>query len=305
MTETQAKSGSYGDLGQPGRRGGRQGRRTSDRPRGRGPGERSPPTRRAPKFTRAPGMTPAAGASRRRGRRRPATGPSASPAPRRRRRPHGRSLPGRGADAGGAGRRPPSRSVSGRPGGVDRRPPARQPRVAPGMTQPQPDAGACRRDAGRPASGGGLPPADRRRGGRRRGPGRRGGPRGPRDGQLGRVARPAPGPAAPQADRPVVGDEVRVRGVAGAVHRGDRRHLGALPGAGRDGRVRRASTRRLTDLVSAGGGQSGSGFKITAKGVIGTLGAARRWSTWCSSPRWPRSARSSTTSAPTWSAASS
>jgi hypothetical protein len=62
----------------------------------------------------------------------------------------------------------------------------------------------------------------------------------------------------------VVGHEVLVRGVVGAVCRGDRGHLGALPRAGRWASRLNDS---LTDLVNAGG-QSSGGFQITAKGVI-------------------------------------
>ena len=62
----------------------------------------------------------------------------------------------------------------------------------------------------------------------------------------------------------------------------------------------------LGDLISASGGaERRARLPDHRQGRHRHVGAASARSTWCCSPRWPRWARSSTTSAPTWSAASS
>ena len=235
MTETQAKSGNTGTSANPVDEEAAEGRRTSDRPRGRGPGDG--PRRRAvpPKFTRAPGMTPP-----------PEQPPATTPSPADKTEAPGAEAPTSAAATPPACRRRHPSAVRRRTQPIGVRPgqaastgsTGTQPRIAPGMTRPQPDAARpAPLPAARPAARG-LPPgvgsasavgaarvAEAVRAARTLG-------------QLGRRPRPAPGPAEPQADRPVVGDEVLLRGLGGAVHRGRRRHLGALPGAGRDGRVR-------------------------------------------------------------------
>ncbi|MGC4865843.1 DUF3566 domain-containing protein [Micromonospora sp. DT53] len=263
MTETQAKSGNTGTSANPVDEEAAKGGTPAT---GRAAVGRAtvPADAPAPKFTRAPGMTP----------------PPEQP----------------GEDGGGSGDKTeassaeaPTSSAAANPPGPAAAPSARpattqpigvrpgqatatgstgtQPRITPGMTQPQPDAARTAATAGRPVSGGGLPPG------------------------IGNAS--AVGAAR-------VGDAVRAArtSVSSAASRGPRRarlnlkridpwsvmkfafavsvvlfivvvvatsvlYL-ALDAMG----VFQSVNESLSDLVNAGGGQSTSGFQITAKGVI-------------------------------------
>ena len=301
MTETQAKSGSTGTSTDAAERRPRGGAPATDARLGRAIGTRRRACHRVHRGR--PVMTP-----------RRARTAAATPRPESRRdvtaeptRHRARRGPTSAAGADPSGVRP----ASGRPG---RPSPSRPPHAGAGRSGPaQPTASAgrpARPATGRPGTRRASAPVDRRcrsassrrvaeRRGRRRRPRqtsgcrRAVGERRPAGGVgAARVSdalrsaratvarrgrpRPAPGPAAPQADRPVVRDEVLVRGLAGALRRRDRRHVGALPGAGRDGRVRQRQQglRRLVNARPAA--RPSSGFQITAKGVIGTVGADRR-----------------------------
>ena len=261
MTETQAKSGAR-DLGQPGRRGGRQERHDAATGRAsRAAGRQSPPTRRARRSSPGRRACHRRRMSRRRerepgaARRAPSRPGAASTAA-----PHGAAADQRQAAPPGRG---PGR-ISAR---VTVATPAPQPPIRPADPAVRRHPARSGRQAGAgPASGGGMPPpgAAAAVGAARVAEAVRAGAY---HGQLGRRPRTAPGPAEPQADRPVVGDEVLVRGVRGAVHRGGGGDLGAVPGAGRDGCVRASVNKSLAELVNASGG-TGRGqrpFQITAR----------------------------------------
>ncbi|MBM0277503.1 DUF3566 domain-containing protein [Micromonospora tarensis] len=260
MTETQAKSGNTGTSTNPVDEEAAKGGTPAT---GRAAVGRAtvPADAPAPKFTRAPGMTPppeqpgedagsgenteAAGAETPASAAAPTGSAAASPARPATTQPIG-LRPGQATSAGSTGT---------------------QPRITPGMTAPQPDTARGGAAAGRPASGGGLPPG------------------------IGNAS--AVGAAR-------VGDAVRAArtSVSSAASRGPRRarlnlkridpwsvmkfafavsvvlfivvvvatsvlYL-ALDAMG----VFQSVNESLSDLVNAGGGQSTSGFQITAKGVI-------------------------------------
>ncbi|MFF4877364.1 MULTISPECIES: DUF3566 domain-containing protein [unclassified Micromonospora] len=258
MTETQAKSGNTGTSANPVDEEAAKGGTPAT---GRAAVGRAtvPADAPAPKFTRAPGMTPppdqpgedggSADKSEASAPEAPAsagTPPVAAPAPARPTTTQPINVrAGQAASTGSTGT---------------------QPRITPGMTQPQPDPGRTA-TAGRPASGGGLPPG------------------------IGNAS--AVGAAR-------VGDAVRAArtSVSSAASRGPRRarlnlkridpwsvmkfafavsvvlfivvvvatsvlYL-ALDAMG----VFQSVNDSLSDLVNAGGGQSTDGFQITAKGVI-------------------------------------
>ncbi len=302
MTETQAKSGTAGASANPVDERGRGGRRVSDRPRGSRPGGSprrravapSSPGRRACHRRRTSlarsGEPRPTGAPRRPGPpARLASGPVRSRRSPSTLRPAAVCPPARPAT-------PPSRSRARRAGSAPGRPsgdagPGRAtvPARATALARSRRRSGARATAASAAGSAGTATGRPRRRPGAagagpasavRRGPGDRGGARGP----LRRSARPpprgsAPGPAATQADRPVVGDEVLVRRVAGAVHRGDRRDLGALPGARRDGCLRERQQQPGRPDQRQRRAATAARFKITAKGVIGSsalIGAGQR-----------------------------
>ncbi|MET8090051.1 DUF3566 domain-containing protein [Micromonospora sp. NPDC005220] len=258
MTETQAKSGNTGTSANPVDEEAAKGGTPAT---GRAAVGRAtvPADAPAPKFTRAPGMTP------------PPEQPGEDGGSGDKTEAPSAEAPTSAAAAPSAPTAAPSaRPVTTQPIGV--RPgqaastgaTGTQPRITPGMTQPQPDAA---RTAGRPASGGGLPPG------------------------IGNAS--AVGAAR-------VGDAVRAArtSVSSAASRGPRRarlnlkridpwsvmkfafavsvvlfivvvvatsvlYL-ALDAMG----VFQSVNESLSDLVNAGGGQSTSGFQITAKGVI-------------------------------------
>ncbi|MEW2142785.1 DUF3566 domain-containing protein [Micromonospora vinacea] len=260
MTETQAKSGNTGTSAKPVDEEAAKGGTPAT---GRAAVGRAtvPADAPAPKFTRAPGMTPppeqpgedgGSGDKTEASSAETPTSAAASP-------PGPAAAPSaRPATTQPIGVRPGQATSTGSTG--------TQPRITPGMTQPQPDParGAA---AGRPASGGGLPPG------------------------IGNAS--AVGAAR-------VGDAVRAArtSVSSAASRGPRRarlnlkridpwsvmkfafavsvvlfivvvvatsvlYL-ALDAMG----VFQSVNESLSDLVNAGGGQSTSGFQITAKGVI-------------------------------------
>ncbi|WP_406060561.1 DUF3566 domain-containing protein [Micromonospora sp. NBC_00860] len=259
MTETQAKSGNTGTSAKPVDEEAAKGGTPAT---GRAAVGRAtvPADAPAPKFTRAPGMTPPPeqpgedGGSGDKTEASSAEAPTSAAAS-----PPGPAAPSaRPATTQPIGVRPGQATSTGSTG--------TQPRITPGMTQPQPDA-ARGTAAGRPASGGGLPPG------------------------IGNAS--AVGAAR-------VGDAVRAArtSVSSAASRGPRRarlnlkridpwsvmkfafavsvvlfivvvvatsvlYL-ALDAMG----VFQSVNESLSDLVNAGGGQSTSGFQITAKGVI-------------------------------------
>ncbi|MEU7850112.1 DUF3566 domain-containing protein [Micromonospora parva] len=262
MTETQAKSGNTGTSANPVDEEAAKGGTPAT---GRAAVGRAtvPADAPAPKFTRAPGMTPPPeqpGEDDGAGDKTEATPSAEAPT-------------SAAANPPGPAAKPSARPTTTQPIGV--RPgqaastgsTGTQPRITPGMTQPQPDAARGTATAGRPASGGGLPPG------------------------IGN-------PSAVGAAR--VGDAVRTAraSVSSAASRGPRRarlnlkridpwsvmkfafavsvvlfivvvvatsvlYL-ALDAMG----VFQSVNESLSDLVNAGGGQSTSGFQITAKGVI-------------------------------------
>ena len=285
MTETQAKSGAAGASTDPGRGGGRADNGSGTPATGRAAVGRAavPAEAASPKFTRAPGMTPppeqpAEGASgapgaTTPGRRAPALpGPPGHPVPAcRLRRVVRAGSPVAVAAPPATGKAqvsaPPAGPATAAGDPAVRVPPARCPRARPGGDRDE--FGAHGRRSGWPRGGGcGTRRRCRRFRGRCR-PGHRGRAGGPRHRRVRPAPRPAPGPAEPQADRPVVGDEVLVRRVARAVRRRHRRDLGALPGARRDGRLRQRQQQpgRPGQRQRR---QRRARFKITAKGVIGT-----------------------------------
>ncbi|MFF5054405.1 DUF3566 domain-containing protein [Micromonospora sp. NPDC000663] len=255
MTETQAKSGNTGTSANPVDEEAAKGGTPAT---GRAAVGRAtvPADAPAPKFTRAPGMTPPPesgedGGSGDKGETAGAEAPTSASAP-----PAAAAPPARPTTTQPITTRPGQATSPGTTG--------TQPRITPGMTQP--DSGRAGA-AGRPASGGGLPPG------------------------IGN-------PSAVGAAR--VGDAVRAArtSVSSAASRGPRRarlnlkridpwsvmkfafavsvvlfivvvvatsvlYL-ALDAMG----VFQSVNDSLSDLVNAGGGQSTSGFQITAKGVI-------------------------------------
>ncbi|MCG5463578.1 DUF3566 domain-containing protein [Micromonospora sp. NPDC053740] len=261
MTETQAKSGNTGTSAKPVDEEAAKGGTPAT---GRAAVGRAtvPADAPAPKFTRAPGMTPPPEQPGEDGESGDKTEASSAEAP-----------TSAAASPPGPAAAPPARPATTQPIGL--RPgqaastgsTGTQPRITPGMTQPQPDAARATATAGRPASGGGLPPG------------------------IGNAS--AVGAAR-------VGDAVRAArtSVSSAASRGPRRarlnlkridpwsvmkfafavsvvlfivvvvatsvlYL-ALDAMG----VFQSVNESLSDLVNAGGGQSTSGFQITAKGVI-------------------------------------
>ncbi|GLZ56577.1 MULTISPECIES: DUF3566 domain-containing protein [Micromonospora] len=264
MTETQAKSGNTGTSANPVDEEAAKGGTPAT---GRAAVGRAtvPADAPAPKFTRAPGMTPPPeqpGEDDGAGDKTEATPSAEAPT-------------SAAAKPSGPAATPSARPTTTQPIGVRAGQAASagstgtQPRITPGMTQPQPEAarGTATATAGRPASGGGLPPG------------------------IGN-------PSAVGAAR--VGDAVRTAraSVSSAASRGPRRarlnlkridpwsvmkfafavsvvlfivvvvatsvlYL-ALDAMG----VFQSVNESLSDLVNAGGGQSTSGFQITAKGVI-------------------------------------
>jgi len=263
MTETQAKSGNTGTSANPVDEEAAKGGTPAT---GRAAVGRAtvPADAPAPKFTRAPGMTPPPEQSGEDAGSGDKTETSGAEAP-----------TSAAATPPGPAAAPSARPATTQPLGVRAGQAAStgstgtQPRITPGMTQPQPQSDAARAAAagGRPASGGGLPPG------------------------IG-------SPSAVGAAR--VGDAVRAArtSVSSAASRGPRRarlnlkridpwsvmkfafavsvvlfivvvvatsvlYL-ALDAMG----VFQSVNESLSDLVNAGGGQSTSGFQITAKGVI-------------------------------------
>ncbi|TNH22982.1 DUF3566 domain-containing protein [Micromonospora orduensis] len=255
MTETQAKSGNTGTSANPVDEEAAKGGTPAT---GRAAVGRAtvPADAPAPKFTRAPGMTPPPepaedGGSGDKGETAGVEAPTSAATP-----PAAAAPPARPTTTQPITTRPGQATSAGTTG--------TQPRITPGMTQP--DSGRTG-GAGRPASGGGLPPG------------------------IGN-------PSAVGAAR--VGDAVRAArtSVSSAASRGPRRarlnlkridpwsvmkfafavsvvlfivvvvatsvlYL-ALDAMG----VFQSVNDSLSDLVNAGGGQSTSGFQITAKGVI-------------------------------------
>ncbi|WP_433314599.1 DUF3566 domain-containing protein [Micromonospora sp. CA-269861] len=261
MTETQAKSGNTGTSANPVDEEAAKGGTPAT---GRAAVGRAtvPADAPAPKFTRAPGMTPPPEQPGEDGGSGDKTEASSAEAP-----------TSAAASPPGPAAAPSARPATTQPIGLRTGQAAStgstgtQPRITPGMTSPQPDAARTAATAGRPASGGGLPPG------------------------IGN-------PSAVGAAR--VGDAVRAArtSVSSAASRGPRRarlnlkridpwsvmkfafavsvvlfivvvvatsvlYL-ALDAMG----VFQSVNESLSDLVNAGGGQSTSGFQITAKGVI-------------------------------------
>ncbi|MBM7491661.1 DUF3566 domain-containing protein [Micromonospora luteifusca] len=260
MTETQAKSGNTGTSANPVDEEAAKGGTPST---GRAAVGRAtvPADAPAPKFTRAPGMTPPPEPSGDDAGTGDKTEASAAEAP------TSAAATPPGAAAAPSARPATTQPINVRPGqAASTGATGTQPRITPGMTQPQPDT-ARTSAAGRPASGGGLPPG------------------------IGNAS--AVGAAR-------VGDAVRAArtSVSSAASRGPRRarlnlkridpwsvmkfafavsvvlfivvvvatsvlYL-ALDAMG----VFQSVNDSLSDLVNAGGGQGTSGFQITAKGVI-------------------------------------
>ncbi|WP_328651625.1 DUF3566 domain-containing protein [Micromonospora sp. NBC_00330] len=261
MTETQAKSGNTGTSAKPVDE---EAAKSGTPATGRAAVGRAtvPADAPAPKFTRAPGMTPPPEQPGEDGESGDKTETSSAEAP-----------TSTAANPPGPAAAPSARPATTQPIGLRSGQAAStgstgtQPRITPGMTQPQPDAARTAAAAGRPASGGGLPPG------------------------IGNAS--AVGAAR-------VGDAVRAArtSVSSAASRGPRRarlnlkridpwsvmkfafavsvvlfivvvvatsvlYL-ALDAMG----VFQSVNESLSDLVNAGGGQSTSGFQITAKGVI-------------------------------------
>ncbi|MCZ7377672.1 DUF3566 domain-containing protein [Micromonospora sp. WMMC250] len=258
MTETQAKSGNTGTSANPVDEEAAKGGTPAT---GRAAVGRAtvPADAPAPKFTRAPGMTPppeppaedagSADKTEASGTDAPKSSTAATPS---------------GSATASSARPATTQPINVRPGPTaSTGSTGTQPRITPGMTQPE----TARTAAGRPASGGGLPPG------------------------IGNAS--AVGAAR-------VGDAVRAArtSVSSAASRGPRRarlnlkridpwsvmkfafavsvvlfivvvvatsvlYL-ALDAMG----VFQSVNESLSDLVNAGGGQSTSGFQITAKGVI-------------------------------------
>ncbi|MET8353471.1 DUF3566 domain-containing protein [Micromonospora sp. NPDC005206] len=260
MTETQAKSGNTGTSANPVDEEAAKGGTPAT---GRAAVGRAtvPADAPAPKFTRAPGMTPPPDQPGEDGGSGDKTEASGVEAPASTDSPPVAATPARPTTTQPISVRPGEAASTGAAGTA-----GTQPRITPGMTQPQPDGGRAT-GTSRPASGGGLPPG------------------------IGNAS--AVGAAR-------VGDAVRAArtSVSSAASRGPRRarlnlkridpwsvmkfafavsvvlfivvvvatsvlYL-ALDAMG----VFQSVNDSLSDLVNAGGGQSTSGFQITAKGVI-------------------------------------
>ncbi|MGQ5260728.1 DUF3566 domain-containing protein [Micromonospora sp. ZYX-F-536] len=259
MTETQAKSGNTGTSANPVDEEAAKGGTPAT---GRAAVGRAtvPADAPAPKFTRAPGMTPPPDQPGEDGGSGDKTETSVEA-------PAAPGTPPAAAPASASARPSTTQPINVRAGqAASTGATGTQPRITPGMTQPQPDQGRAT-PAGRPASGGGLPPG------------------------IGNAS--AVGAAR-------VGDAVRAArtSVSSAASRGPRRarlnlkridpwsvmkfafavsvvlfivvvvatsvlYL-ALDAMG----VFQSVNDSLSDLVNAGGGQSTNGFQITAKGVI-------------------------------------
>ncbi|WP_410810607.1 DUF3566 domain-containing protein [Micromonospora sp. 067-2] len=259
MTETQAKSGNTGTSANPVDE---EAAKSGTPATGRAAVGRAtvPADAPAPKFTRAPGMSPPPDQSGEDGGSGDRTETSGAEAPASAGTPPvaAAATPARPTTTQPVNVRAGQATSTGSTG--------TQPRITPGMTQPQPDQGRAA-PAGRPATGGGLPPG------------------------IGNAS--AVGAAR-------VGDAVRSArtSVSSAASRGPRRarlnlkridpwsvmkfafavsvvlfivvvvatsvlYL-ALDAMG----VFQSVNDSLSDLVNAGGGQSTNGFQITAKGVI-------------------------------------
>ncbi|MET8355892.1 DUF3566 domain-containing protein [Micromonospora sp. NPDC005171] len=260
MTETQAKSGNTGTSAKPVDEEAAKGGTPAT---GRAAVGRAtvPADAPAPKFTRAPGMTPppeqpgedgGSGDKTEASSAEASTSAAASP-------PGPAAAPSaRPATTQPIGARPGQATSTGSTG--------TQPRITPGMTQPQPDAGRATAP-GRPASGGGLPP----------GIGNSSAVGAARVGDAVRAARTSVSSAASRGPRRARLNLKRIDPwsvmkfafavsvvlfivvvVATSVL-----YL-ALDAMG----VFQSVNESLSDLVNAGGGQSTSGFQITAKGVI-------------------------------------
>ncbi len=284
MTETQAKSGAAGTSATPvdEEAAAERQRHARDRPRGRRPGG-SPRRRAVPEVHPGTGHdTPARAAGGRRfrcARRHDSRSAGLRRCRARRAIRLRRVALRRVVRAGSAGRG--GGTTGDRSGQVSAPLPARRPR-------PEAQRSGCHRHGARGHGPGGDRDESGTHGRRSGWPGRRCGRRRcrrfrggcrarqrgrtgrPYVGHLGRGPWPPPGPAQPQADRPVVGDEVLVRRLAGAVHR----RRSSRPRCSTWHSTRWASSRAvnssLSDLISAGGGAEASTFQITAKGVIGT-----------------------------------
>ncbi|MEU5908566.1 DUF3566 domain-containing protein [Micromonospora sp. NPDC047527] len=260
MTETQAKSGNTGTSANPVDE---EAAKSGTPATGRAAVGRAtvPADAPAPKFTRAPGMTPPpeqpgedGGSGDNKAEKPAAEAPaSAGPAP--------------AAAAPSPARPTTTQPISTRPGqATSTGATGTQPRIMPGMTQPQPDLGRTSA-AGRPASGGGLPP----------GIGNASAVGAARVGEAVRAARSSVSSAASRGPRRARLNLKRIDPwsvmkfafavsvvlfivvvVATSVL-----YL-ALDAMG----VFQSVNDSLSDLVNAGGGQSTSGFQITAKGVI-------------------------------------
>ncbi|MET8461632.1 DUF3566 domain-containing protein [Micromonospora zamorensis] len=261
MTETQAKSGNTGTSANPVDEEAAKGGTPAT---GRAAVGRAtvPADAPAPKFTRAPGMTPPpepagedAGAADKTEKTSGAEAPTSAAAT-----PSGAAAPpsARPATTQPINVRPGQAASAGSTG--------TQPRITPGMTQPQSDASRTAA-AGRPASGGGLPP----------GIGNASAVGAARVGDAVRAARTAVSSAASRGPRRARLNLKRIDPwsvmkfafavsvvlfivvvVATSVL-----YL-ALDAMG----VFQSVNDSLSDLVNAGGGESTSGFQITAKGVI-------------------------------------
>ncbi|RLP90580.1 MULTISPECIES: DUF3566 domain-containing protein [unclassified Micromonospora] len=262
MTETQAKSGNTGTSANPVDE---EAAKSGTPATGRAAVGRAtvPADAPAPKFTRAPGMTPPPdqpgedGGSGDKTETSGVEAPASSDAP-------PAAAPAK-AQAPAPARPTTTQPISVRPGeAASTGATGTQPRITPGMTQPQPDSGRAT-GAGRPASGGGLPPGIGNAVGAAR------------VGDAVRAARTSVGSAASRGPRRARLNLKRIDPwsvmkfafavsvvlfivvvVATSVL-----YL-ALDAMG----VFQSVNDSLSDLVNAGGGQSTSGFQITAKGVI-------------------------------------
>ncbi|MEV4654575.1 DUF3566 domain-containing protein [Micromonospora sp. NPDC049301] len=258
MTETQAKSGNTGTSANPVDEEAAKGGTPAT---GRAAVGRAtvPADAPAPKFTRAPGMTPPPdqpgedGGSGDKTETAGVEAPASADAP-----PAPAATPARPTTTQPISVRAGQAASSGTTG--------TQPRITPGMTQPQPDSGRTT-GASRPASGGGLPP----------GIGNASAVGAARVGEAVRAARTSVTSAASRGPRRARLNLKRIDPwsvmkfafavsvvlfivvvVATSVL-----YL-ALDAMG----VFQSVNDSLSDLVNAGGGQSTSGFQITAKGVI-------------------------------------
>ncbi|MET7707035.1 DUF3566 domain-containing protein [Micromonospora sp. NPDC005413] len=261
MTETQAKSGNTGTSANPVDEEAAKGGTPAT---GRAAVGRAtvPADAPAPKFTRAPGMTPPpeqSGEDAESGDKTETAGAEA---------PTSATATPPGSAAAPSARPATTQPINVRPGqAASTGTTGTQPRITPGMTQPQPDAARTAAAAARPASGGGLPP----------GIGNASAVGAARVGEAVRAARTSVSSAASRGPRRARLNLKRIDPwsvmkfafavsvvlfivvvVATSVL-----YL-ALDAMG----VFQSVNESLSDLVNAGGGQSTSGFQITAKGVI-------------------------------------